>query len=196
MGFIWGQKVMGRVRKGRKSSNLLFRYPRSEPSHVEFCSELFFIEIPQLSIITELCVPTTFFCICSFLTANNSKDFKKRKRSEGCDSLLPVGNLCFSFCLPNHTPSIIFEGKTSKCEVSKIFGCCEFFAFNFYLIRSHPHMESLKGNQFSSVIHSFVGQFFQSWLAAGFHMPKICDFFRCFKKALWILALLHRPSTE
>ena len=131
---------MGRVRKGRKSSNLLFRYSRSEPSHIEFCSELFFIEIPQLSIITELSMPRTFFCICSFLTANNSKDFKKRKRSEGCDSLLPVGNLCFSaFFCQNHTPSLIFEGKTSICEVSKIFGCCGFLCLqniSSYLIHT------------------------------------------------------------
>ena len=35
------------------------------------------------------------------------------------------------FFAKNHTPSIIFEGKTSKCEVSKIFGCCESFCLQF-----------------------------------------------------------------
>ena len=58
--------------------------------------------IPQLSIITELSIPKTLFnYICPLLTASNSKDFKKQQKPEGCDSLLPVGNLCFSaFFLP------------------------------------------------------------------------------------------------
>ena len=118
---------MGRVRKGRKSSNLFFEILGNR---VMLNSVQNHSSIPQLSIITELSMPRTFFCICSFLTAKNSQDFKKQQKPEGCDSLLPVGNLRFSFFFcQNHTPSIIFEGKTSKCEVSNIFGCCGFSAF-------------------------------------------------------------------
>ena len=71
---------MGRVRKGRKSSNLFFEILGNR---VMLNSVQNHSSIPQLSIITELSMPTTFFCICSFLTANNSKDFKKTKEVGG-----------------------------------------------------------------------------------------------------------------
>ena len=154
---------MGRVRKGRKSSNLFFEI--LGVNRVMLNSVQNHSSIPQLSIITELSIPKTLFnYICPLLTASNSKDFKKQQKPEGCDSLLPVGNLCFSaffFARIIHL-QLSSKEKLRSAKFQKSLDAVDFSAFNFYLVISHPHMESLKGNQFSSVIHSFVGQLFQS----------------------------------
>ena len=63
-----------------------FRNPR-KPSHVEFCSESFFIEIPQLSIITELSMPITFFIfVLSWrqTTQKTSKNERGRRAVTAC----------------------------------------------------------------------------------------------------------------
>ena len=72
---------MGRVRKGRKSSNLLFRYPRSEPSHVEFCSESFLDTATFDNHRAQHA--QNLFLYLFFPDGNHSKDFKKTKEVGG-----------------------------------------------------------------------------------------------------------------
>ena len=193
MGFIWGQKVRGSVRKGRKSSNLFFRNPR-KPSHVEFCSESFFIEIPQLSIITELSMPITFFIfVLSWrqTTQKTSKNERGRRAVTACYLLETDVSLFFG---QNHTPSIIFEGKTSKCEVSKIFGCCGFLCLQFL----SDHISSTHGK---SQGKSVWGPSLFCWpvlklIGSRFSHPKDLWFFSLLQKSPMDLGVFTPTLTE
>ena len=186
MGFIWGQKVRGSVRKGRKSSNLFFRNPR-KPSHVEFCSESFFIEIPQLSIITELSMPITFFIfVLSWrqTTQKTSKNERGRRAVTAC--YLLETDVSLFFC-QNHTPSIIFEGKTSRCEVSKIFGCCGFLCLQFL----SDHISSTHGkSQGKSVWGPLFIHLLASYSRADWQQVFTCQrfaiFFAASKNLDWV----------
>ena len=70
----------------------------------------------------------------------------------------------------------------------------DFCAFNFYLIISHPHMESLKGNQFGvpSFIHLLASYSRADWQQV-FTCQRFAIFFAASKKARWILAKVFTP---
>ena len=184
MGFIWGQKVRGSVRKGRKSSNLFFRNPR-KPSHVEFCSESFFIEIPQLSIITELSMPITFFIfVLSWrqTTQKTSKNERGRRAVTAC-YLLETDVSLFFFAKIIHL-QLSSKEKLRSAKFQKSLDAVNFSAFNFYLIISHPHMENLKGNQFG-VRHSFIcwPVFPELMISSRFSHAKDLRFFSLLQKS-------------
>ena len=180
MGFIWGQKVMGRVRKGRKSSNLFFDILGNR---VMLNSVQNHSSIPQLSIITELSMPTTFFIsVLSWrqTTQKTSKNERGRRAVTACYLLETDVSLFF---LPksytfNYLRRNNFEVRSFKNLWMLWISLPSIFIWS-YLIHTWKVSRKIS---LGSVIHSFVGQLFQSWLAAGVHMPKICDFFRCFKK--------------
>ena len=184
---------MGRVRKGRKSSNLFFffRNPR-KPSHVEFCSE------PFLDTATfdnhRAQHAQNLLYICPFLTANNSKDFKKRKRSEGCDSLLPVGNLCFSVFFAK----IIDLQLSSKEKLRFAKFQTSLDAVDFSAFKTARHISSTHGKSQGKSVqfrHSFIcWPVLPELIGSRFSHAKDLRYFSLLQKARWILAKVFTPT--
>lgn len=138
--------------------------------------------IPQLSIITELSIPKTLFIfvLCwRQAIQKTSKNNKSRRAVTACYLLETYVSLLFLFC-QNHTPSIIFEGKTSKCEVSKIFGCCGFLCLQFL----SDHISSTHGK---SQGKSVWGPSFIHLLASFSRVDDIQQVFTCQRFAIFLL---------
>lgn len=186
---------MGRVRKGRKSSIFFF--------------EILGNRVMLNSVQNHSSVAATFdnhgaqhsqnlVYICPLLTASNSKNFKKQQKPEGCDSLLPVGNLCFSFFLAKIIHLQLsskenFEVRSFKNLWMLWILCLQFLSDHISSTHGKSQGKSVWGPLFIHLLASFSRV---DDIQQVFTCQRFAIFFGCFKKALWILAFLHRPSTE